>query len=243
MRFSEFAIQETRLHRQEDLFKNGGFLHNDRIRTDNMKLQRLDDRFSLWQGLHIREIAIENEAIGEEFPDFMTAGIVDRETDQPVAVLMWTDGWGSPFPGSVEIGQVETDPRYQRKGFARYLYNLLRRQHTIVSDQDQSPSGAAMWVNMARAGIPVQGWVQFGTGNTPQALDDQYGDKYNYVEQLRKMNAQQIPGKPNKDRFPLYLFPVKEQGGRLDTPADTTVRVYQGDYINHWVSGLVAPKG
>jgi GNAT superfamily N-acetyltransferase len=239
MRAYEFAVQETRLGK--NLFPSGGgYLHHKRLDTDNMRLQPLDEKFALWQDHHITDIAYEDEAIGEQFADLMTSGIVDRQTGEPVAVIMWDENGSSPFPDSVEISQVETDPRYRGQGLARYLYRLLRQRHTIVSDQDQTPAGAAMWVNMAREGIPVQGWVEFGTGRGPKELDDITGDQYHYMDQLQQMKARQVPG---TDRSPLYVFPVKEQNGRLDTPARTGVRVYQGDYINHWQSGLVAPRG
>jgi GNAT superfamily N-acetyltransferase len=243
MRAYEFAVQETRLGSEEGLFGSGGsigFLGHGRIDTDNMRLKPLDEKFALWQDHHITDIAHEDEAIGEQFSDLKTSGIVDRQTGEPVAVIMWEEDGRSPFPDSVEISQVETDPRYRGQGLARYLYNLLRQQHTIVSDQDQTPAGAAMWANMARSGIPVQGWVEFGTGKSPQELDQEAPGRYNYVEQLRQMDAKLVPG---TDRAPLYVFPVQEQNGRLDTPARTGVRVYQGDYINHWHSGLVAPRG
>jgi ribosomal protein S18 acetylase RimI-like enzyme len=233
-------VQEARLHREEDLFKTGGFLSNRRIDTDLLRLRPLDNRFALWQDQHLRQIAHEQEYIGEEFPDWTTSGIVDRETGEPVAVIMYTDGWSSPFPDSVEISQVEVDPQYRGQGLARYLYSLLRRQHNIVSDQDQSPGGAAMWVRMAREGIPVQGWVHFNGNRSPAELDASYDGKYDYEGQLKKLGAREVPG---GGRSPLYVFPVKEQNGRLDNLAGTTIRVYQGDFINHWESGLVAPKG
>jgi len=233
-------VPEARLHREEDLFKTGGFLSNRRIDTDLLRLKPLDNRFALWQDQHLQQIAHEDEAIGEEFPSWTTSGIVDRETGEPVAVIMYTDGWSSPFPDSVEISQVEVDPQYRRQGLARYLYSLLRRQHNIVSDQDQSPGGAAMWVRMAREGIPVQGWVHFNGNRSPAELDASYDGKYDYEGQLKKLGAREVPG---GGRSPLYVFPVREQNGRLDNLAGSTIRVYQGDFINHWESGLVAPKG
>jgi len=233
-------VPEARLHRQEDLFKTGGFLSNRRIDTDLLRLRPLDNRFALWQDQHLQQIAHEDDAIGEEFPDWTTSGILDRETGEPVAVIMYTDGWSSPFPDSVEISQVEVDPQYRGQGFARYLYSLLRRKHNIVSDQDQSPGGAGMWVRMAREGIPVQGYVHFNGNRSPAELDASYDGKYDYEGQLKKLGAREVPG---GGRSPLYVFPVREQNVRLDNLAGTTIRVYQGDFINHWESGLVAPKG
>ena len=233
-------VPEARLHREEDLFKTGGFLSNRRIDTDLLRLRPLDNRFALWHDQHLQQIAHEQEYIGEEFPDWTTSGIVDRQIGEPVAVIMYTDGWSSPFPDSVEISQVEVNPQYRGQGLARYLYSLLRREHNIVSDQDQSPGGAAMWVRMAREGIPVQGWVRFGSNRTPAELDASYDGEYDYEGQLKKLGARQVAG---QGRSPLYVFPVREQNGRLDNLAGTTIRVYQGDYINHWESGLVAPKG
>jgi hypothetical protein len=80
------------------------------------------------------------------------------------------------------------------KGLARYLYSLLRREHNIVSDQDRSPGGAAMWVRMAREGIPVQGWVTFNGNRTPAEFDAAYDNQYNYVEQLKRLGARPVTG-------------------------------------------------
>jgi hypothetical protein len=86
----------------------------------------------------------------------------------------------------------------------------------------------------------VQGYISFGSGRTPEELDAEGETRFSYVEELRKMNARLInPG----GRFPVYVFPVKAQGGRLDTAANTPLKVYRSGYSNQWTPGLVVMKG
>jgi GNAT superfamily N-acetyltransferase len=211
-------IDEITLGSEAELFAGGGFLPRIDVDAEDPDIRPLDQRYALWPQRHISDIAREDDAIGEQFSDWETAGILDTQTGRAVAFIAWQDAYRSPFPGAVEIHQVEVDPGLRGQGFARYLYELVRRQHTMLADEDQTPNGARMWVGMQQAGLPVQGYISFGSGRTPEELDAEGEARFSYVEELRKMNARLInPG----GRFPVYVFPVKAQGGRLDTAANT----------------------
>jgi len=233
-------VDEITLGSEEELFAGGDFLPRIDVDAEDSDIRPLDQRYALWPQRHIQDIAREDDAIGEQFSDWDTAGILDTQTGRAVAFIAWQDAYRSPFPGAVEIHQVEVDPRLRGQGFARYLYELVRRQHTLLADEDQTPNGARMWVGMQQAGLPVQGYISFGSGRTPEELDAEGEARFSYVEELKKMNAKLInPG----GRFPVYVFPVQAQGGRLDTPAKTPLKVYRSGYTNQWTPGLVVMKG
>jgi len=239
MRAQEF-INEINVGSEEDLFSGGGLLPRIDVDPKDRDIKRLDKRYALWPHRHMREIAYEDEAIGEEFPDWETAGIIDTETGQAMAVIAWAEAYRSPWSDAVAIHQIEVSPKLRGQGFARYLYELVRRQHTLLADEHQTPNGARMWVGMQKAGLPVQGYISFGGGYTPEDLDSEGTEKFSYVEELRKINARLIN---TGQRFPVYVFPVENQGSRLDTPANTPLKVYRSGYSNRWTPGLVVIKG
>lgn len=187
----------------------------------------------------MQDIAVEDEAIGEEFPDWETAGIIDTETGRAVAVIAWAEAYRSPWSDAVAIHQIEVEPTLRGQGFARYLYELVRRQHTLLADEHQTPNGARMWAGMQQAGLPVQGYISFGSGYTPEELDAAGTADFSYVEELKKMGARLIN---TGQRFPVYVFPVRAQGGRLDTPAQTPLKIYRSGFSNQWTPGLVVIK-
>ena len=233
-------IDEITLGSEEELFAGGGFLPRIDVDPEDPDVRPLDQRYALWPQRHISDIAREDDAIGEQFSDWETAGILDTQTGRAVAFMAWEEAYRSPFPGAVEIHQIEVDPRLRGQGFARYLYQLVRRQHTLLADEDQTPNGARMWVGMQQAGLPVQGYIAFGSGRTPEELDAEGTAKFSYVEELKKMRARLIN---SGQRFPVYVFPVQAQGGKLDTPAKTPLKVYRSGYSNQWTPGLVVMKG
>ena len=237
---TQMKIDEITLGSEAELFAGGGFLPRIDVDPEDADVRPLDQRYALWPQRHISDIAREDDAIGEQFSDWDTAGILDTQTGRAVAFIAWQDAYRSPFPGAVEIHQVEVDPKLRGQGFARYLYELVRRRHTLLADEDQTPNGARMWVGMQQAGLPVQGYISFGSGRTPEELDAEGETRFSYVEELKKMNARLInPG----GRFPVYVFPVQAQGGRLDTPVKTPLKVYRSGYTNQWTPGLVVMKG
>lgn len=239
MRAREFQpLQEINLSAEQDLFPDGVPL--DKIEVDPSQTRPVNQQLAAFQDLSAPDIIPVDDYAGEYVPFYSASGFVERDTGRAVAVIMYDDS-SVNFPGDPQdVRLIAVDPRYRGQGLSRVLYRQLRARHTLVADDSQSPAGARLWVNMAAAGIPVQGWIQFNSNRTPQELDAEGGREY--VRSLELMGAEPAPV---SGRFPTYVFPVSPQKGVMDTAVRTpeNIHVYRRGYINHYDIGLVAWRG
>lgn len=240
-------INEIDVGSEEKLFATGGFLPRVEVEEIKPALRKLDNNFLAWSNLDLREIAREDTDMMEEFSDWTTSGIVDARTGDAVAFIAWEEAYRGALSNSVYIRQVEVNKKYRGRGLAKILYQSVRRQYNMLSDELQTPNGARMWSGMVRSGLPVQGYVYFGSGRSPEEVDSDtggikcQGKRFSVVEELQKIGAKQIK---TDHRHPVYAFSVTDQRGFVDTPTKSPLRVYHKcDYSNTWETGLMVVKG
>lgn len=240
-------INEIDVGSEEELFATGGFLPRIEVEEFKSALRKLDNNFLAWSNLHLQEIAREDRDMMEQFSDWTTSGIVDARTGDAVAFIAWEEAYRGALPNAVYIKQVEVNKKYRGRGLAKLLYQSVRRQYNLLSDELQTPNGARMWSGMIRSGLPVQGYVYFGSGRSPEEVDSEVGGidcrgkKLSIVKALQEIGAKQIK---TDHRHQVYAFPVTDQRGFADTPTKSPLRVYHKcGYSNLWETGLMVVKG